>query len=64
MVENELGVSIIPELVLQGMSHKVSVLSLEPEQHRIISIAAISLKELSPAAKKSIEYIKTLLGLN
>lgn len=64
MVENELGVSIIPELVLQGMSHNVRVLSLEPEQHRIISIAATSLKELSPAAKKSIEYIKTLLGSN
>ena len=64
MVENELGVSIIPELVLQGMSHNVRVLSLEPEQHRIISIAATSLKGLSPAAKKSIEYVKTLLGSN
>jgi DNA-binding transcriptional LysR family regulator len=60
MVENELGVSIIPELVLQGMPHKVRVLSLEPEQHRFISIAATSLKEISPAAKKFIEYLKTM----
>jgi DNA-binding transcriptional LysR family regulator len=59
MVENELGVSIMPELVLQGIPHKLRVLSLEPEQYRMIGIAAPSLKELSPAAKKFIEYIKT-----
>jgi DNA-binding transcriptional LysR family regulator len=59
MVENELGVSIMPELVLQGIPHKLRVLSLEPEQYRMIGIAALSLKELSPAAKKFIEYIKT-----
>ncbi|MBT2733788.1 LysR family transcriptional regulator [Bacillus sp. ISL-7] len=59
MVENELGVSIMPELVLQGISHKLRVLSLEPEQYRMIGIAALTLKELSPAAKKFIEYIKT-----
>lgn len=64
MVENELGISIMPELVLQGITHNVRVLSLEPEQHRTIGIAALSLKELSPAAKKFIEYIKTLLGSN
>jgi DNA-binding transcriptional LysR family regulator len=64
MVENELGVNIIPELVLQGMPHKVRILSLEPEQHRIIGIAATSLKEISPAAKRFIEYIKMLLESN
>ncbi|CAH0221730.1 LysR family transcriptional regulator [Peribacillus simplex] len=64
MVENELGVSTIPELVLQGMPHKVRVLNLEPEQHRIIGIGATSLKEISPATKKFIEYVKKLLGSN
>ncbi|MFP5108821.1 LysR family transcriptional regulator substrate-binding protein [Neobacillus sp. C211] len=59
MVENELGVSIMPELVLKGIPHKLRVLSLEPEQYRMIGIAALTLKELSPAAKKFIEYIKT-----
>jgi DNA-binding transcriptional LysR family regulator len=61
MVENELGVSTMPELVLQSMPYKGTALSLEPEQHRIIGIAAISLKEISPAAKRFIEYIKLLL---
>ncbi|MGG3451751.1 LysR family transcriptional regulator substrate-binding protein [Domibacillus aminovorans] len=64
MVENELGVSIMPELVLQGIPHKLRVLSLEPEQHRIIGIGALSLKELSPAAKKFIEYIKIQIDSN
>ncbi|RPK06100.1 LysR family transcriptional regulator [Priestia endophytica] len=64
MVENELGVSVIPELVLQGLSHNVTILSIEPEQHRFISIAAPSLKEISPASQKFIEYIKTLLKSN
>lgn len=61
MVENELGVSTMPELVLQSMPYKVTALSLEPEQHRIIGIAAVSLKEISPAAKRFIEYIQMLL---
>ena len=64
MVENELGVSIMPELVLEGIPHKIRVLSLEPELYRMIGVAALSLKELSPAAKKFIEYIKALLGSN
>jgi hypothetical protein len=58
MVENELGVSIMPELVLKGIPHNVRVLSLEPEQHRMIGIAALSLKELSPAAKKFIILVE------
>lgn len=64
MVENDLGVSIMAELVLQGISHKVTVLSLEPEQHRTIGIATLSLKELSPASKKFIKYVKMLLNPN
>ncbi|TRZ40208.1 LysR family transcriptional regulator [Niallia circulans] len=61
MVENELGVSIMPELVLQSMPYKVTALRLEPEQHRIISIAALSLKEIAPASQRFIEFIKKLL---
>lgn len=61
MVENELGLSVMAELVLQGTTSKVKALSLEPEQHRLIGIAALSLKDLSPAAEKFIEYIKMQL---
>jgi len=49
---------------LEGIPHKIRVLSLEPELYRMIGVAALSLKELSPAAKKFIEYIKALLGSN
>lgn len=58
MVENELGVSVMAELVLEGIPHNLKVCSLEPEQYRMIGIAAPSLSALSPAAQKFIEYIK------
>ncbi|NEU32332.1 LysR family transcriptional regulator [bacterium LRH843] len=61
MVEHELGVSIIPELVLQGLSNKISIHGLEPEQLRTIAIAAISFKEISPAARTFIDYAKSML---
>ncbi|MGR7911425.1 LysR family transcriptional regulator [Lysinibacillus capsici] len=62
MVENDLGVSVMPELVLKGISHNLKVLNLEPELYRMIGIATLSLKDLSPAAKKFIEFIKLLFG--
>jgi len=61
MVENNLGVSIIPELVLQGLSPKCSILRLEPEQYRTIAIATPNSTEISPVSKKFIEYVKTEL---
>ena len=64
MVENELGVSIIPELLLQGLQNRVSIHELEPETYRSIGIAVTSLKEISPAAKRFIECVKIMLGLH
>ncbi|MGG4219680.1 LysR family transcriptional regulator [Paenibacillus jamilae] len=61
MVENNLGVSIIPTLVLQNSPRHVSFSPLEPAQFRMIAIGAISLKELSPAAKEFIEYLKKMV---
>lgn len=63
MVENGLGVSIIPELVLEGLPNKVSIHELEQKKYRYIALATTSLKELSPAAKTFIEYIKGTLEL-
>ncbi|KAB2336298.1 LysR family transcriptional regulator [Cytobacillus depressus] len=62
MVENELGISIIPELVLHGHPHNVSIHELEQEKFRNIGIASTSLKELSPAAVKFITTIKNAIG--
>ncbi len=61
MVESGLGVSMIPELVLKSSPYKISALSFEPEEYRTIAIAATSLKELSPAAKKFIDCVKIFL---
>lgn len=63
-VENNIGVGIMPELVVQNQSNKFSIHNLEPEAYRSICIAATSLKGLSPAAKKFIASIQSFLELN
>jgi len=64
MVENELGVSIFPELLLQGFQNKVSIHELDPEKYRSIGMAVTSFKEISPAAKRFIECVKIMLELH
>lgn len=61
MVENELGVSIIPELVLKGLPHQVIIQELDPPQYRSIGIGAMSLGDISPAAKKFIACVVSAL---
>lgn len=49
MVENGLGVAIVPELLLLGHSDKVVTLPLEPDSKRTISLAMGELGAESPA---------------
>ncbi len=64
MVENELGVSILPELVLAGHSDRVTTRELSPAAYRTLGIALPSIKELSPAAGKFIDCTKRVLEEN
>ncbi|MBV6682595.1 LysR family transcriptional regulator [Bacillus sp. JRC01] len=64
MVENGLGVSVMAELVLKGVQHKVRILELDPKQYRTIAIAALSVRELSPASQRFIENLRTWLKSN
>ncbi|WP_018755430.1 LysR family transcriptional regulator [Paenibacillus terrigena] len=57
MVQNGLGISILPELMLSSCPHHVCIRPLEGEYHRSIGIAVKSLKDCSPAARKMIEFI-------
>lgn len=59
MVENSLGISILPELVLQGRDHNVKMLELEYPSYRSLGLAVHSLKKASPATKRFLEYIRT-----
>jgi DNA-binding transcriptional LysR family regulator len=59
MVEKGLGISILPELVLQGRNHKVTLLELEEQSFRTLGIAVNSMKYASPAAKRFVQYVQS-----
>ncbi|NWK84275.1 LysR family transcriptional regulator [Staphylococcus sp. GSSP0090] len=62
MVEQGLGISILPKLVLEGYKHrKIRMLNLEPPYLRNLGIAITSVKKASPAAKKFIEYAQYII---
>ncbi|WP_399628949.1 LysR family transcriptional regulator [Sporosarcina sp. SG10008] len=62
MVQNGMGISILPEMVLYRVPHNVRILSLEGEHYRSIGIAAPSFNTISPAAQKFIDYMKAWLN--
>ena len=57
MVEQGLGVTILPELVLRKQSYKIAMLPTEPMVTRRISILSRDRNELSIAAKTFIRYL-------
>lgn len=61
MVRNGLGLSILPELVLQWSAHHVLTTELEPRAWRSLGIATPAGKSLSPAAEKFIGYADRIL---
>ncbi len=57
MVENGLGISILPELILQRIPYKIIAKELEVPAFRNIGIAMREQKSLSLAAKRFLEYL-------
>ena len=62
MVENGMGISILPEMVLHRVPTNVRTIKLEGENYRTIGIASTSFKTLAPATKKFINYLKSWLS--
>ena len=62
MVENGLGISILPEMVLHWVPTNVRTIKLEGENFRTIGIASTNFKTLAPATKKFIEYLNSWLS--
>lgn len=58
MVENELGISILPELILKRIPYNVKIMELEKPAFRSIYIGMKQQKTLSIAAKKFLTYLK------
>lgn len=62
LIEQGLGISIMPQLVMRGYSHcNVRVLPLAPASTRTLGIAVRSLKNISPAAKAFIGYLRRIV---
>ena len=57
MVEQGLGVTILPELVLRKQSYDIAILPVEPMVYRRISIISRDEHELSAAAKTFIQFL-------
>ncbi len=58
MVENGLGISILPELVLQGRDHNVGMLELEQPAFRSLGLAVQSMSKASPATRRFLQYVE------
>lgn len=57
MVENGLGISILPELILQRIPYQIITKELEVPAYRNIGIGMREQKSLSLAAKRFLEYL-------
>ncbi len=57
MVEQGLGMSIVPELLLKGRSDKLRTLPLIPEAKRIIGLAIAAGDKAGPAVRKFADYV-------
>ncbi len=58
MVENGLGISILPELILQRIPYRIITKELEVPAFRNIGIALKEQKSLSLAVKRFLEYLQ------
>ncbi|WP_379127148.1 LysR family transcriptional regulator [Paenibacillus sp. sgz500958] len=58
MVEKGLGISILPELVIQGQNRNVVALELEERSFRSLGIAVHSMKYASPATKRFVQDVQ------
>ena len=61
MVASNLGVSILPKLVIEGMDDHVLTLPLDPYFTRELGIAYNSASALTPAARHFIDKVQTIL---
>lgn len=61
MVAAGLGISVNNSLTSENWSGDVLIKKLDPEQYTMLCIAVKSFKEVSPALKKFIEYVKEMM---
>lgn len=57
MVENGLGISIVPELILNKTHYNINIYPIEPNEFRTIGMVTQKKQFLSPATKKMFDHI-------
>lgn len=57
MVQDGLGVSILPEMILSQLPYDLCIPPLFEEHFRLIDIATVSFKNVSPVAKTFLDFI-------
>ena len=58
MVEKGLGIGILPQMILQKLSYRIEVRSLEKPYYREIGFAVRDDRQMSPVTAKFLEYLK------
>ncbi|PZT56609.1 LysR family transcriptional regulator [Paenibacillus silvae] len=61
MVHNGLGISLLPEMVLQNHTKSLALVPLAGDPYRTIGLACASLRNLSPASRRFIEEVEQWL---
>lgn len=61
MIEENLGMTITNQLVVENMNYNIVKLPLDPPQHLTMGIAIHSMKEAPPAVRKFVEYAVRIL---
>lgn len=62
MVEKGMGVSILPDMILQRIPYRLEIRSLRKPYYRSIGLAFKNRDHLTPAAKKFIDYLPFRTG--
>ena len=57
MVEQGLGIAIMPELLLQGRRDNIAALELKPQANRTIALAVTEAGERSPATREFADFV-------
>lgn len=64
MVQRGLGISILPELILVNVPDSIHIVDLKEADYRVLGVAAVSFKTISPAAKKFLACVRSWLQDN
>lgn len=62
MVEGHLGLSILTELIVTDTKRKIKTLPINPAYYRSLGVGMRSYDNLSPAAKKFVDYARNHMG--